>query len=72
MSKINDGGGLPASTKFPCSMLGDLDSLTIDWSQRGRIFFDSVAGRESAEIALDRAQVESLRDQLTEWLEVAK
>jgi hypothetical protein len=55
-------------TKFPCSMLGDTDSLTIDWSQQDRIFFDSVSGHESAEIALGRKQVESLRDQLNAWL----
>lgn len=63
---------LPADTKFP-SCGCDLSEMLVDWDLDDAVTFsfgDSESGYES--VMLDRSQVESLRDQLTAWLEATR
>lgn len=62
---------LPGETKFSCCISqGDSLSVLLNDQDILELWADMAGG--SAGIALDRAQVQSLRDQLTEWLEVTK
>lgn len=63
---------LPAETKFPCQLMPDRDSVTVNFIELGRILVECRERKDLAGSFMDRAQVESLRDKLTEWLEVTK
>lgn len=67
---------LPAETKFPCAHAEE-DFMKVVFFSREDVIFEIGYERgedygDSQIAALDRTQVESLRDQLTEWLEVTK
>lgn len=63
---------LPAETKFPCCACPETDSLKIGWDASSYVYIESRDPDGYTEIALNRSQVESLRDQLTAWLEITK
>lgn len=58
-----------SETKFPCAMVPDRDSLLVAFDASDRILIECKERKSVAGAFLDREQVESLRDQLTEWLE---
>lgn len=71
---------LPAETKFPC-LSGEQDGICVRFDDRSvgfEIEFKAYVPavhkrldiRMERAVLLDREQVESLRDQLTQWLEV--
>lgn len=67
---------MPAETKFPC-VHAEEDYMRVTFISSGAVVFEVGYERDddygdSSNAALDRAQVESLRDQLTEWLGVGK
>ncbi len=63
---------LPALTKFPYSSptsnIGDC--LCVSWDIGDNVYLTCYERKVEACSALDREQVESLRDQLTQWLEI--
>lgn len=63
---------LPAETKFPCMFMPEFDSLVVSLNERHLVVFRCIDAGQSYFSYLDREQVESLRDQVTEWLEVTK
>lgn len=62
---------LPTETKFPCAVVPRHDWMEVNWALSDLVRLSTSTGRDEF-LCLDRAQVEYLRDQLTEWLEVTK
>lgn len=63
---------LPAETKFPCSIEPQDRSFTVEFDFPAQALLLCVYDfGVNAYSHMERAQVESLRDQLTDWLERA-
>ncbi|WP_225785693.1 hypothetical protein [Pseudomonas sp. Marseille-P9655] len=61
---------LPRTTDYPChsSSPRQTDSVEFHWDQSDNVFLKATEDGQHASIVLDRAQVQSLRNQLTSWL----
>ena len=61
---------LPRTTDYPChsSSPRQTDSVEFHWDQSNNVFLKATEDGQHASIVLDRAQVQSLRNQLTSWL----
>lgn len=63
---------LPAETKFPCLESPESDSMTVNWRSSDSILVECADSMDFLNTQLSRDQAESLRDQLTAWLNETK